>query len=247
MRLANKVALVTGGGTGLGLATARLFHREGAKVAICGRRADVLARAAQTIGPGVLARSCDVSQEGPVDDLVAATVKEFGRLDILIHAAGVNVQREDIGETTLDGFRKTFDCNTTSAFLVGRAAVRAMTGGGAIVLIGSVVAEIGSHKRFAYSGSKAALVGLGRQMAVSLGNRNIRVNIVQPGMVRTEMTAGLLDGMKPETLERMRKAYPLNRLGQPEDIAEACLFLASDASSWITGVALMVDGGLSAQ
>lgn len=247
MRLANKVALVTGGGTGLGLATAQLFHREGAKLAICGRRADVLTRAAQSIGPDVLARPCDVSQEGPVDDLVAAVVKQFGRLDILVHAAGVNLQREDITETTLDGFRKTFDINTTSAFLVGRAAVRAMTGGGAVVLIGSVVAEIGSHKRFAYSGSKAALTGLGRQMAVSLGGRGIRVNIVQPGMVRTEMTAGLLDGMKPEMLERMRKAYPLNRLGRPEDIAEACLFLASDAASWITGVALMVDGGLSAQ
>jgi NAD(P)-dependent dehydrogenase (short-subunit alcohol dehydrogenase family) len=254
MRLADKVALVTGGGTGLGFATAELFHREGARVAICGRRADVIERAAREIGPDVLGRRCDTTDETAVEQLVAAVVERFGRLDVLVHAAGIHPEREDITETTLDGYRQTFEANTTSAFLVGRAAVRAMADkggamgrGGAIVLIGSVVAEIGSHKRFAYSGSKAALVGMGRQMAVSLGNRGIRVNIVQPGMVRTELTAGLLDAMKPDVLERMRKSYPLGRLGEPADVAEACLYLASDAAGWITGVALMVDGGLSAQ
>ncbi|MBM3597630.1 MAG: SDR family oxidoreductase [Alphaproteobacteria bacterium] len=245
MRLEGKAALVTGGGTGLGLAVAKLFHAEGAKVAICGRRAEVLAKAAATIGPDVIAECCDVTDEAAVDAMVAAVARQFGRLDLLVHAAGIHPQRADIDKTTLDGFRQTMEGNTTATFLVARAAVRHMTQGSAIVVIGSIVAQLGSSNRFPYSTSKAALVGMVRQMAVSLGPRGIRVNLVQPGMVRTEMTEGLLDSMKPEQLERMRKAYPLGRFGEPDDVAQACLYLCSDGAGWVTGVTLNVDGGVS--
>lgn len=245
MRLSGKTALITGGGSGLGYATATLFHREGAQVAICGRRAETLTQATRSIGADVLAVAADATKEDAVEQMVEATIQRFGKLDLLVHAAGIHPQRTDIAETSLEGFRATMEGNTTSAFLAARAAVKHMNRGGAIVMVGSIVAQLGSSNRFPYSTSKAALVGMARQMAVSLGPRGIRVNVLQPAMIRTEMTANFLDSMTPEQLERMRRSYPLGRLGEPEDVAEACLYLCSDAASWITGVILNVDGGVS--
>ena len=245
MRLAGKVALVTGGGTGLGLATAALFAREGANVAIAGRRLDVLEAAAAEIGHGCLAIPADASDPTQMAAAVDAAVGRFGRLDALVHAAGVQVQRAELAEVTLEAFEATLRGNLTSAFLASREAARAMTEGGSIVLIGSVAGVTGTSLRLSYSAAKAGMQGMVRQMARSLGRRSIRANLVAPGLILTAMTADILAGLPQDRVDGLVANFALPRLGQPDDIAYACLWLASDEASWVTGLTIPVDGGLS--
>jgi NAD(P)-dependent dehydrogenase (short-subunit alcohol dehydrogenase family) len=246
MRLAGKVALITGGGTGMGRATAALFHKEGAKVAIVGRRESVLKKAAEAMGKDVLALSCDITNEPAVIRMVETVVAAFGRIDVLVNAAGVNPSRADIAQTDLKAFHDTMEASATGTFLVTRAVIPSMPEGGSIVLLGSAAAIRGWPTRFSITAAKGALHAITRQLARSLGKDGIRVNLVSPGATRTEMTEELFASMPKEAYERMISETPLGRIGEAEDIAKACLFLASDDSSFVTGAILPVDGGQSA-
>jgi meso-butanediol dehydrogenase/(S,S)-butanediol dehydrogenase/diacetyl reductase len=246
MRLAGKVALITGGGSGMGKATAQLFHREGAKVAIAGRRADVLTKTAGAIGDDVLACPCDVTDEPGVVGMVEQIVAAFGRIDVLVNSAGVNPSRADIAETDLDAFRDTLEASATGSFLVTRAAIPAMPRGGSVILVGSAAAIRGWPVRFSVTAAKGAVHAVTRQLARSLGTDGIRVNLVAPGITRTEMTQAFIEAMPKEAYARMIAETPLGRIGEAEDIAKACLFLASDEASYVTGAILPVDGGQSA-
>ncbi|BBK42702.1 oxidoreductase [Allostella vacuolata] len=243
MRVKDKVVFITGGSTGLGLATAKLYHREGAKVAILGRRADVLAAAAEEIGPGTLDVPGDATDPEQVRAAVGKIVDRFGRIDIVVHSAGGNPERKNIEGVTLEGFRTTFELNTTSAFVVVQEALKAMGHGGSIVLIGSVAGMKGSANRLAYATAKAGMIGMTRQLALTLGPKGIRVNLVAPGLIRTPLTANLIDSMSNEEMDRMLSDHPLGRLGDPDDVAYACLYLGSDESKWVSGISLPVAGG----
>jgi len=243
MRLADKVALVTGGGTGMGRATAELFHKEGAKVAITGRREGVLKKAAEAIGEDVLAVPCDITNEPAVIRMVEQVVAQFDHIDVLVNSAGVNPSRADIAETDLKAFHDTIEASATGSFLVTRTVLPSMPKGGSIVLIGSVAAIRGWPSRFSVTAAKGALHAMTLQLARSLGKDGIRVNLVSPGLTRTEMTQELLEAMPKDALERVIAETPLGRIGEAEDIARACLFLASDEASYITGAILPVDGG----
>jgi NAD(P)-dependent dehydrogenase (short-subunit alcohol dehydrogenase family) len=246
MRLEGKVALITGGGTGLGLATARLFAREGARVAICGRRPEVLRQAAEQVGGDCLVLPADAAEEAQMRGAVDAAVARFGRLDALVHAAGVQVRRADLADTTLAAFEAALRGNLTSAFLASREAARAMgEGGGSIVLIGSTAGVVGTSLRLSYSAAKAGMQGMVRQMSLSLGRRGVRANLIAPGLILTDMTRDILGGLPEERLSALVASFPIPRLGRPEDIAEAALWLASDGSSWVTGLTIPVDGGFS--
>jgi len=246
MRLAGKVALITGGGTGMGRATAALFHKEGAKVAIAGRRQGVLKKAAGAIGKDVLALPCDVTNEPAVIRMVEDVVAEFGRIDVLVNSAGVNPSRADIAETDLKAFRDTMEASATGSFLAARAAIPAMPNGSSIVLIGSAAAIRGWPIRFSVTAAKGAVHAMTRQLARSLGKDGIRVNLVSPGATRTEMTQAFFEAMSEDAYAGLIAETPLGRVGEAEDIANACLFLASDEASYITGAILPVDGGQSA-
>ena len=246
MRLTDKVALITGGGSGIGKATAELFHHEGARIAIVGRRAQVLEEAARNISGDVLCCPCDVTDEKAVRSMVKEVIGRFERIDVLVLAAGVLPNRTDITATELETFNETMAASVTGTFLVAREAAAVMPNGGAIILIGSVVALRGLPERFSITAAKGALHATTRQMARTLGKDGIRVNLVAPGLTRTEMTADGIDSMSPETYAALLANHPLGRIGEPEDIAHACLYLASDEAKWVTGVILPVDGGLTA-
>ncbi|MCC7273482.1 MAG: SDR family oxidoreductase [Alphaproteobacteria bacterium] len=243
MRAKGKVVFITGGSTGLGLATARAFHREGARVAILGRRPEVLEAAAGEIGAGVLAVPGDATSVEQIEAAVARIVESFGGIDVVVHSAGGNFERTNIEDTTLDGFRFTYEANTTSAFIVVQQSLKAMKAGGSIVLIGSVAGMMGSANRMSYATAKAAMIGMTRQLALTLGPKGIRVNLVAPGMIRTPLTARLLDGMSNAEMDKMVATYPLGRLGDPDDVAYACLYLGSDEAKWVTGITIPVAGG----
>lgn len=246
MRLADKVALITGGGTGMGRATAELFHHEGARIAIVGRRAQVLEEAARNMSGDVLCCPCDVIDENAVRNMVNEVIGRFERIDVLVHAAGVNPNRTDIAATDLETFHATMEASVTGAFLVAREAAPVMPRGGAIVLIGSIAALRGLPTLFSITAAKGALHAATRQMARTLGKDGIRVNLVAPGLTRTEMTAARLDSMPQEAYAALVADHPLGTIGEPKDIAHACLYLASDEAKWVTGVILPVDGGLTA-
>ena len=243
MRLAEKVALITGGGSGMGKATAQLFHDEGARVAIVGHRKNVLEDSAEDIGGDIFCCPCDITDETAVRGMIKRIVARFGHIDVLVHSAGINPNRTDLPQTDLETFRNTMDASVTGAFLVAREVVAVMPPGGAIVLIGSVAAIRGSPTRFSITAAKGALHAVTRQMARTLGKDGIRVNLVAPGVTRTELTEALLDSMPKEAFAKLIADLPLGKIGEPEDIAQACLFLASNDAKWVTGVVLPVDGG----
>jgi NAD(P)-dependent dehydrogenase (short-subunit alcohol dehydrogenase family) len=245
MRMRDKVALVTGGGTGLGLASAKLLAREGAQVVLCGRRAEVLARAASEVGHDCIGLPADAADEAAIRGVVDETVARFGRLDVLLHAAGVQVQRAELPDVRLDAFEATLRGNLTSAFLASREAARAMRQGGSIILLGSVAGVVGTTMRLSYSAAKAGMQGMVRQMALSQGPRGIRVNLVAPGLILTAMTQDILGKLSEAEMQRLADGFPMRRLGRPEDIAHAVLWLASDEASWVTGLTIPVDGGIS--
>jgi NAD(P)-dependent dehydrogenase (short-subunit alcohol dehydrogenase family) len=246
MRLNKKVAIITGGGSGIGKAIAMAFVHEGAQVVIAGRDSKKLALAAEEIGAGCLAVAADVSKAADVQMLVSTAVEKFKNIHILVNNAAVLLAgtAESLSEQDFD---QTFNINVRGLWLLSRAVlphIRA-AGGGSIINIGSVLSLLGARNRVAYSASKGAVMAMTRAMALDHAAENIRVNCICPGIVETELVAKF---NADENVHRQRLAlHPVGRFGRPEDIASAAVHLASDESSWTTGSTLTVDGGYSAQ
>lgn len=251
-RLAGKVALITGGGTGIGRAIALAFAREGASVAVAGRRLEKLREVIGEIqkqGGAGLAMECDVSRAKDVERAVKGTVERFGRLNVLVNNAGaLHVSTvEGISEEEWD---RVMAVNIKGPFLMSRAVLPEFRkcGVGAIVNIGSVLGLVAMKDRAAYCASKGGVTMLTKAMAIDHGHENIRVNCICPSIVETELVKGLFDDS--ELGEARRKGrlalIPLGRFGQPADVAEMAVFLASEESSWLTGAAIPLDGGLTA-
>ena len=252
IRLQGETALITGGGTGIGRAIALAFAREGANVSVAGRRLEPLQEVAREIEQGggkALAIGCDVTDAQEAARAVAETAARFGRLTILVNNAGtLHVSTiETIPEEEWD---RVMTVNLKGPFLMSRAALPELrrAGGGAIVNIGSILGLIGAKERAAYCASKGGVTMLTRAMALDHAHENIRVNCICPAIVETDLVRGLFDkASDPEALRRARAALiPLGRMGKPEDVAEMAVFLASRESSWMTGAAIPLDGGLSA-
>ena len=246
MRLSGKVAIITGGGSGIGKAIAMAFVREGAKVVIAGRDGKRLDRAAAEIGADCLAVSADVSSAGSVEKLVSATQDRFRRINVLVNNAAVLLPgtAESLSE---EDFDQTFDINVRGLWLMSRAVLPRMraTGGGSIINIASVLSLVGARNRVAYSASKGAVMAMTKAMALDHAAENIRVNCIAPGIVETEMVARF---STDENARKQRVAlHPMGRFGQPMEIANAALFLASDEAGWTTGSVVTIDGGYSAQ
>src|ERR1700704_1484098 len=246
MRLADKVAIITGGGSGIGKAIAQAFVREGARVVIAGRDGKKLELAAAEIGGDCLAVAADVSTVEGVKKLVDAVLKKFEQINILVNNAAVLLP--GTAESLTDAeFDQTLNVNVRGVWLASRAVLPHMRagGGGSIINIGSVLSLLGARNRVAYAASKGAVVAMTKAMALDHAPENIRVNCIAPGIVATEMVAKF---NTDEAARRQREAmHPMGRFGQPEDVASAAVFLASDESGWTTGSVLTVDGGYSAQ
>ncbi len=248
-RLAGKTALITGAASGIGRATAALFHAEGAKVAASDRNEAGLAGLE---GVADLALPQDVTDEARWREVVDAVMAAFGRLDILVNSAGIAL-KGNIETATLADFRRTEAVNVEGVFLGCREAIRVMkgNGGGSIVNLSSVAGIIGDAQSAAYCASKGAVRLLTKSAALYCGRAgyNIRLNSVHPSFADTPMVQELIASSKnPERVrEGLMRAAPLGRMGRPEEVANAILYLASDESSYTTGIELMVDGGLTAQ
>ena len=249
MQLAGRVAIVTGGGgPGIGSATAGRFASEGARVVVAdviAERAEGVAAAIVAAGGEAIAAHADVTQGAEVEALAARALEAYGRIDILVNNAGRS-RGDDI--RTID--EATWDWNfavvVKSAFLCSKAVVPRMIeqGGGAIVNIASVNGLTGLGEE-AYGAAKAAMVNLTQNLAIKYGQYGVRANCICPGTIRTPGWEQRLQ-RDPQIFERLVKWYPLGRVGEPEDIANAALFLASDQASWLTGAIIPVDGGLMA-
>jgi NAD(P)-dependent dehydrogenase (short-subunit alcohol dehydrogenase family) len=243
--LAGKVAIVTGASSGLGVAFAVGLAEAGADIAICARRVERLQETKSRVeetGRRCVAVQADVSNPDDCNRVVAETVEQLGKVDVLINNAGIGTAVPATRETP-DEFRRVIDINLNGSYFMAQACGRAMRdGGGSIVNIGSV---IGSTSAFlpqaAYASSKAAIIGLTRDLAQQwTGRKGIRVNALAPGFFKSEMTDQYQEGY----VEQMMFRVPAGRMGEPHELVAAAIFLASDASSYITGAVLPVDGGV---
>ena len=247
-RLDGKVALVTGGASGIGAETSRLFAREGAKVAITDLNDDGGRAVATEIGDAAFYARLDTRNEAEWQTVVEQSVDTYGRLDILVNAAGVPGRRTDGGSTRIDeqeleDWNRVMDVNSTGIFLGMKTVIPEMrkAGGGSIVNISSIYGLVGSPNSAAYHASKGAVRLATKSAALQYAAENIRVNSVHPGIVTTGMNREINED--PVLSVPRLAATPMGRFGQPIDIANGCLFLASDESGWMTGAELVIDGG----
>jgi NAD(P)-dependent dehydrogenase (short-subunit alcohol dehydrogenase family) len=246
-KLDGKVALITGGGTGIGLATTREFAREGAQVYITGRRKPELDAAAASIGPGVTAIQGDITKPKDLDRVYGQIGREQGRLDIIFANAAI-VERVPFGSITEEHVDRVFGTNVKGLLFTAQKALPLMPDGGTIILTGSDVSIKGYPCLGVYSATKAAVRSFARTWTTDLADRGIRVNVVSPGPVRTAILAGHPEGAamlpgQPEGMEVVVSRVSMGRLGRPEEIAKTVTFLASDDASFITGAEFFVDGG----
>ena len=248
-KLDGKVALITGGGTGIGLATASEFAREGAHVYITGRRKPELDAAAAAIGPSVTAIQADVTKPGDLDRIYEQIGQEQGHVDV-VFANAATLDRVPFGSITEEHVDRAFGTNVKGTLFTAQKALPLMPDGGTIILTGSVVSIKGYPSQGVYSATKAAVRSFARTWTTDLYNqgRNIRVNVVSPGPVDTAMLAGHPEGTemlpgRPEGMEVLVSRVSMKRLGRPEEIAKTVTFLASDDASFITGAEFFVDGG----
>lgn len=242
-KLNGKVALITGGNSGIGFATAKRFVEEGAKVVITGRNQASLTAAVNELGnTNAFAVQADATDPAGAEQAVAAAIKQFGKLDIVFANAGI-AGSTPLGDTKLEDFEQILKINVTGVFFTVQAAVPYLQAGASVILVGSVLATTGGVGRAAYSASKGAISSMAKVFASELSPRGIRVNTVVPGATKTPIWGA----SAPEQLEKLETALsrsiPLNRLGEPEEIANAVLFLASDESSFIQAAEIQVDGG----
>jgi len=240
-----KVAIVTGGGSGIGLAIAERFVQNDIRTVIVGRNIEKLETARKQLGGNAFAMNCDLSDLGSIPPLVEKAIDQFGHIDILVNNAGINMKKE-FTEVTDEEFQRILTTNLCSVFALSREVAKHMLerGSGSIINISSMAAQYGLPKVIAYSASKSAVDGMTRAMAVELSPKGIRVNSIAPGFIYTAMTDKSL-GTDPERKAKALDRTPLGYMGQPADVGEAALFLASDAARYITGVILPVDGGNS--
>ena len=243
-RLANKTALITGGNSGIGLATARLFVAEGARVIITGRNQETLQAAAKELGPTALAVVADATDITATEAAIRKGVDKFGKLDIVFANAGIP-GNTPLGDTTLAAFEQVIRTNITAVFFTVQAAVPRMNDGGSIILNGSVISVLGNPGYSAYAASKAGVRAMARVMASELSPRDIRVNVVSPGAARTPIWNGAApDAAAFAALEkRISGVTPLGRIAEADDIAKTALFLGSDDSAHVQSAEIFVDGG----
>ena len=247
MRLANKTAFITGGNSGIGLATARLFVAEGAKVAITGRNKTTLEAAARELGPNAIAIVADANDIAATEAAVKQAAEKFGKLDIVFANAGIP-GGTPLGDATLEIFEKVIRTNLTAVFFTVQAALPHLKDGASIILNGSVISVLGNPGYAAYAASKAGVRAMARVMASELSPRNIRVNVVSPGATRTPIWGAATATPEAEKVleKRIGMSTPLGRIGEPDHISKTVLFLASDDSAHVQGQELFVDGGVTA-
>ncbi len=244
-QLDGKVALITGGNSGIGLATAKRFVAEGAKVAISGRDQSTLDAAVRELGENALAVAGDISKLEDIDRLIAATTDRFGKIDILFANAGIAnfVPITDVDEQFFD---QMFAVNVKGVFFTVQKALPHLNDGASIVVTSSLSNQLGMEGGSVYAATKAAVRSLVRTMAAEFASRRIRVNTLSPGPIETPIYGRL--GMPPEAMEQMKEQLssqvPLGRFGQADEVANVALFLASDQSSYVMGAEITVDGGM---
>lgn len=253
MRLHGKRALITGGGTGIGRATAELFAREGAAVTVSGRRRaelDETARLVEKAGGRASVVQGDVASPADAERMVGETVAAWGGIDVLVNNAGIIVRNASVTSVSIEDWQRLIDVDLTGVFLVSRFAIARMLEagrGGAIVNVSSVSGILGDQNLAPYNAAKGGVNLLTRNIAIDYARQGIRANAVCPGRIATPMPRSRL---KPgedweQVLAQWGRNIPLGRVGRPGDVAYAVLFLACDESSWITGTTLVIDGGVT--
>ncbi|NJO25015.1 MAG: SDR family oxidoreductase [Bacteroidia bacterium] len=237
--------MVTGGGSGLGFAITEKFTQAGIETIIVGRDKQKLDTAKEKLGSLCHAVPCDVSNLSAIPGLINEVLKQFGQIDILVNNAGINMKK-NFTEVTDEEFQRVITTNLCSVFAISREVIKHMLtrGSGSIINISSMAAQYGLPKVIAYSASKTAIDGMTRAMATELSPRGIRINAIAPGFIITPMTDTALNS-DPERKAKVFSRTPMGYMGQPSDIGDAALFLASDSAKYITGVVLPVDGGNS--
>lgn len=246
MRLDGKVAIITGASKGIGAAMAYSFVMAGAKVVLAARNASSLQETADVLGGDVVAVAGDVADEGYAGELVKTALSHFGRLDIGVNNAGVLGDMTETALVSAESWRRTIDVNLSGAFWGARAQIPAIlnSGGGSVMFTSSFVGHtIGFPAMAAYAASKAGLIGLTQALAVEYGAQGLRVNALLPGGTKTGMAGDF--SAAPEIEKTVASYHALKRMAAPAEIANAALFLASDAASFVTGTAMLVDGGNS--
>ena len=243
--LSQRIAIVTGGASGIGLAIAEKFVQAGIRTIIIGRDEEKLAVAKEQLGPLCNTVSQDLNELAAIPALISRIATQYGRIDILVNNAGINMKKE-FADVTDEEFDRILLTNVRSIFAISREVVRVMIpqGQGNIINISSMAAQYGIPKVIAYTASKSAIEGMTKAMAVELSPMGILVNCIAPGFIATDMSSKALNG----DAERKQKVFartPLGRLGEPADIGDAALFLASNQAKYITGVVLPIDGGNS--
>ncbi|HLH40326.1 MAG TPA: SDR family oxidoreductase [Bryobacteraceae bacterium] len=243
MVLQNKVAIITGASRGIGRAIAETFAREGAKVVIAGRKQETLDRAAAEIGPSITPLACHVGRASDLERLVSETTARFGRIDILVNNAATNIQQGPCLEIDEGQFDKMIDINLKSTFRLIQLVAPGMCQrrDGAIVNIASIAGLRPQFHSLLYSMTKAALIMMTKSYAVELGPYGVRVNAIAPGLIQTVLSEYYWKD--DERREKQLGAQPIKHLGQPREIAEVALMLASSASSYVTGQTIVADGG----
>jgi 3-oxoacyl-[acyl-carrier protein] reductase len=238
--LTGRTAIVTGAAQGIGRAIARSLHAQGAKVTLVDLDADRVGQAAAELGESALPLACDVTDEQSVDDVVRRTIEKFGSLDIHVNNAGIT-RDASLRKMTVQDFEAVIDVHLKGTWLGVRAASAVMreAGRGSIVNMSSLSGKSGNPGQTNYSAAKAGIVGLTKAAAKELAHKGVRVNAVQPGLIRTPMT----EAMPPEVFAEREAGVPMKRAGGPDEVAGAVLFLASDLSSYMTGAVLEVGGG----
>ena len=245
MRLKDKTAIITGGGTGIGLATARAFCQEGAKVILFGRRKEKLEKAVEKLGGSAIMVQGDMTNNNDLDKLINETLHNFKKIDVLVNNAGL-FNGSPLHEISDSQWDEIMDINIRSVFQLTRRVLPVMLSQkyGSIIHISSILGLIAVPQVAAYNVSKGALNQFSRSIAVEYGSSGIRSNSICPGLIATDMTAALMKDT--DLMKEWSKEYPIGRFGKPEDVANACLYLASDESSFVTGITLPVDGGFTA-